>query len=234
MNDTKTIVFDLDGTLVDSARDLVPALNRTIAQDGLAPIAHNQVGHLVGKGAMAMIARAYELHDKTLGEDRHKQLLGVFLAEYEAHIADETVYFDGALQALDALADRGWLLAICTNKYEHLARRLIDQLGGGERFGAITGGDTFDVKKPDPKHIVETVRYAGGNPSSAIMVGDSHNDIDAAIAAGWPSIAVTFGYSDRPVETLGASAMINHFNALEEAVDSISQALSEAKLSKGQ
>ena len=218
----RIIVFDLDGTLVDSARDLVPALNRTIARDGLPPVPHDEVGHFVGKGAMAMIARAFDYHGRPLSKDRQKELLAHYLEDYETHIADETVYFDGVMDALDTLEADGWRFAICTNKFKHLARKLIGAIGGGDRFAAITGGDTFDFKKPDPAHIVETVRLAGGDPARAVMVGDSNNDIDAAIAAGWPSIAVTFGYSDRPVEELGATTLLNHFSELPEAAHTLS------------
>ncbi len=214
----RIIVFDLDGTLVDSMRDLVPALNRTIAIDGLPAIDFADVGHIVGKGAMAMIARAFDFHNASLSAERQKDLLHIFLKEYEARIADETMYFDGVMQALDMLAVDGWRFAICTNKFEGLARKLIAQIGGGDRFAAITGGNTFETKKPDPAHIVKTVELAGGDPAKAIMVGDSNNDIDAAIAAGISSVAVTFGYSDRPVEKLGATVIINHFNELPDAI----------------
>lgn len=223
MSSDRIIVFDLDGTLVDSMRDLVPALNRTIALDDLPPIAFEDVGHFVGKGAMAMIGRAFEHYGKPVSMGRQKELLGVFLEEYEAHIADATVYFDGVTEALDILESEGWRFAICTNKFEHLARKLMAEIGGAERFAAITGGDTFELKKPDPAHIVETVKLAGGDPEKAIMVGDSNNDIDAATAAGIPSIAVNFGYSDRPVKELGASTIIFNFKELIGAVRSISQ-----------
>ena len=170
-----------------------------------------------------MIGRAFEHYGKPVSMGRQKELLGVFLEEYEAHIADATVYFDGVTEALDILESEGWRFAICTNKFEHLARKLMAEIGGAERFAAITGGDTFELKKPDPAHIVETVKLAGGDPEKAIMVGDSNNDIDAATAAGIPSIAVNFGYSDRPVKELGASTIIFNFKELIGAVRSISQ-----------
>ncbi len=219
----RMLVFDLDGTLVDSARDLVPALNRTIAADGIPEIGFGEVGHIVGKGAMAMIARAFEFHGVALDSQRHKELLAIFLDEYEGHIAEETVYFDGVMEALDMLATEGWRFAICTNKYEHLAHKLIMQIGGGERFAAIAGGDTFETRKPDPAHIIKTIELAAGDPVKSIMIGDSNNDIDAAVAAGIPSIAVSFGYSDRPVEDLGASLVIDSFSCLPNAVRTLDQ-----------
>ncbi|MEM9732992.1 MAG: HAD-IA family hydrolase [Pseudomonadota bacterium] len=217
----KIVIFDLDGTLVDSVRDLVPALNRTTALDGLPPISIEHVGSIVGKGALKMIERAFAFHDQPLTEARQKELLGHFLEFYEANIANETVYFDGCLAALDALAADGWQLAICTNKYAHLAERLMAELGGRDRFAALTGGDSFDVKKPDQFHIMETARLAGCDPARAIMVGDSINDIEAARRAPMPSIAVDFGYTDIPVADLGADTIISHFDALPDAVEAL-------------
>ncbi len=214
-----TIVFDLDGTLVDSNRDLVPALNRTTAIDGLPPIERAQVGHVVGKGALAMISRAFAFHGVELPNGRAQELLPHFLTFYERHIADETVFFDGALRAMDELQRRGWIVAICTNKYEHLARKLIGLLDTPSRYAAITGGDTFDFKKPDPRHITETIALAGGNPTCAVMVGDSINDIDAAKSASLPVIAVDFGYTDIPVSELGPDIIISHFDDLVNAAE---------------
>ncbi|MEL6504434.1 MAG: HAD-IA family hydrolase [Pseudomonadota bacterium] len=214
----KIVIFDLDGTLVDSVRDLVPALNRTTALDGLPPISIDHVGAIVGKGALKMIERAFAFHNRPLHPARQKELLAHFLETYEAHIADETVYFNGCLKALDDLASSGWGLAICTNKYAHLAQKLLETIGGRERFAALTGGDSFGVKKPDPFHIMETARLAGCNPDRAIMVGDSINDIEAARRAPMPSIAVDFGYTDIPVTDLGADIIISHFDELPAAV----------------
>lgn len=220
---SKIVIFDLDGTLVDSVRDLVPALNRTTALDGLPPISIDHVGAIVGKGALKMIERAFAFHDHPLTAERRDELLPVFLEHYEAHIADETVYFEGCLAALDVLASDGWALAVCTNKYAGLAERLLDELGGRHRFAALTGGDSFNVKKPNPFHIVETARLAKADPARAIMVGDSINDIEAARRANMPSIAVDFGYTDIPVAELGANRIISHFNALPDAVSELSQ-----------
>ncbi|MEM8750261.1 MAG: HAD-IA family hydrolase [Pseudomonadota bacterium] len=209
--ESPTIVFDLDGTLVDSVLDLLPCLNHTIATDGLSPLTRSDIGQVVGKGAMEMIRRAYALQNRTLEAEHHKRLLGVFLAEYETHTARHTVFFDHALESLDQFAADGWKIAVCTNKYEYLARKLLDALGTTHRFHAITGGDTFDFKKPDPRHIVETVRQADGSPQRAVMVGDSINDIEAAKRAGIPVIAVDFGYTDVPVRELGPDIVLSHF-----------------------
>ena len=209
---SKTIVFDLDGTLVDSVRDLLPALNNAIASEGLSPISIDDVGQIVGQGALKMIERAFDLNEAALSVETRSRLLDMFLAHYEANIATNTVFFDGCLDVLDQLSSDGWLLAVCTNKYEHLARKLLDEMGETSRFAAITGGDTFEVKKPDPAHIVGTVERAGGELAKTIMVGDSINDIAAAQAAGVLSIGIEFGYTDIPVTEMGATTTISHFN----------------------
>lgn len=214
VSQNRAVIFDLDGTLVDSKRDLVPTLNRVIAHDGVPPIPMEEVAHVVGQGAMAMIARAFAFHKTSLDPTRHKELLKLYLDDYEKHLADETVYFDGAVEAMDALARAGWQLHVCTNKFERFARKLLAALGGSDRFGVITGGDTFAVKKPDPGHLTETARLASVDPGRCIMVGDSINDIAAAKAAEMPVIAVDFGYSDVPAELLGADAVISSFAEL--------------------
>ena len=173
---------------------------------------------VVGKGAMVMISRAFELHGRQLDPDTHKQLLSLFLAYYEAHIADETIFYDDCLIALDTLATKGWQLAVCTNKFEHLARKLLAQLNATDRFCAITGGDTFDVKKPDPGHLIQTLGLCGGTRDRAIMVGDSTNDIIAAHKANIPSIGVDFGYCDVAPADMGADALIDGFDKLDAAV----------------
>ncbi len=218
---TKTLVFDLDGTLVDSVRDLVPALNRTTAIDGLPPVSQAEVGPIVGQGASKMMELAFQLHKRPLSKSRHQELFSIFLENYEAHIADETIFYDGVLEALDGLASENWRFAICTNKYERFARKLLRELGETERFPVVTGGDTFSFKKPDPAHILETVKLAGGDPSRSIMVGDSINDIVAAKAANVSTIAVDFGYTDIPVSEMKPDAIISHFSELPEIVNTM-------------
>jgi len=208
------LVFDLDGTLVDSNRDLIPALNHVIALDGVSPVSLDAVGHVVGKGVLEMLNKAYQLAGRRLSDQRRRELLPVYLEYYSTHIADHTVFYEGALASLDDLSSRGWRFAICTNKYEYLARMLLDELGELDRFAAIAGGDTFAFKKPDGRHILETIALAGGSPSRSIMVGDSVNDTAAAQDAGIPVIAVDFGYSDVPVKQLGAQPVISHFDTL--------------------
>ncbi len=210
----KTLVLDLDGTLADTRLDLIPALNRTIATEGLSPVPMDKIGHFVGHGAKAMIAKSYEHYGQDLDISLHEQLFEIFLADYSDNIANETVLFEGVLESLDQFFSGGWKIAICTNKTEHLAVRLMEVLELADRFVTITGGDTFDFKKPDPRHLTETISLAGGIPQASVMVGDSETDIKTAKAADIPVIAVDFGYSERPVAEYSPDRLISHYNEL--------------------
>jgi phosphoglycolate phosphatase len=149
------------------------------------------------------------------------RLFRVFLDHYAAHIADESRPFPGLVAALDRFADRGWSLAVCTNKLEYLSRLLVEALGLSPRFAALTGGDTFAFKKPDARHLLETIARAGGDPRHAVMVGDSATDIDTARNAGVPVVAVDFGYTSVPVSELGPDRVISHFDELWDAVSAL-------------
>lgn len=214
-----TLVFDLDGTLADTIRDLIPALNRTTKQCGLEPIAMADVGHVVGHGAKAMIQKAFNFHNRELPEAMLEELFLSFLDDYEKNICEETVLFDGVLDALSAFEADGWRLAVCTNKWENHAVKLLKQLDLFDRFAAITGGDTFPIRKPDPEHILKTIEMAGGTADRAIMVGDSITDISAAKSGKIPVIAVNFGYSETPVEDLAPDHTISHYNQLRAAAE---------------
>ena len=213
-----TIVFDLDGTLVDTAPDLVASLNHTIAIHDLAPVGYGDLTHLVGQGARVMIARAFALRGVPLDDAQLPALLERFINHYKSGMPGESRPYPGLVAALERLAAEGFTLAVCTNKMEELARPLIEKLGLTHHFAAITGGDTFAVRKPDAGHLTGTIEKAGGNPRRALMIGDSVNDILAARNAGIPSVAVPFGYSDPPIESLGASRIINHFDELTVAL----------------
>ena len=209
-----TVVFDLDGTLVDTAPDLVASLNHTIAARGLAPVTYEDLTHLVGHGARAMIERAFRLRSHPLDENELPDMLDRFIEHYLAHMPGESRPYPGLLDALDRLRSAGMRLAVCTNKMESLARPLIEGLGMSRYFTAITGGDTFAVRKPFAEHLTGTVRLAGGEISRTVMVGDSLNDLKVAVNAGVPSIGVPFGYSDVPIQTLDPTVLIGHFDEL--------------------
>ena len=212
------IIFDLDGTLAHTAPDLLATLNRIIAPLGLSPVSNFQVGQLVGHGAKAMIARAFDLNDHPLSEPLHDRLFKEFIKDYGKNIAVETQLYDQALEAMNTLETQGYTFCVCTNKTEMLARKLLQELNLTHRMKAITGGDSFDFRKPDERHLLETIRLAGGEPDRTIMIGDSISDIDAAKNAKIPVIGVSFGYSDVPVHELHPDIVIDHFNELPDAV----------------
>lgn len=220
-----TLVLDLDGTLVDTAPDLLATLNFVLASERLPPVSPNQVRSMTGAGARALLERGLAASGVVADPMRLDALFVQFIDYYSAHIADHSRPFPGALQALDRLTDAGWRLAVCTNKLEGLARNLLDTLELTPRFAAIAGGDTFAFRKPDPRHIIETVRLAGGEPALAVMVGDSAADIDAAKAGSIPCVGMTFGYTDIPVAQLGPDVVLDHFNGLFDAVTSLKPAL---------
>ena len=219
MPERPLIIFDLDGTLVASHLDLIPALNAATATVDLPPVPMEAVGQIVGQGAKAMLAKAFDYHATAIPGGMADILFDKFLEHYEDHIADKTEFFPNCLEALDELASDGFELAICTNKLESLAKKLLHDLGETERFAAIVGGDTYPVKKPNPAHMTNLAEGLGHKAEQCIMVGDSINDIAAAQAASIASIAVTFGYSDRPVADLGADIMIDDFAQLVGAVN---------------
>lgn len=217
MDFPETIVFDLDGTLVDTAPDLTASLNYVLASFGRPQVDAVTVRHLVGHGARALIERGLALSGG--GTDAEMAAaLPRFLEYYAANIAVGSRAFDGAEAALDALAARGTVLAICTNKPAALSRALIASLGWETRFAANVGGDSLDVRKPDPRHVLATIAAAGGDRDRAVFVGDSIVDVAAARAARVPVVAVSFGFADRPVGELGADAVIDHFDALLPAI----------------
>lgn len=209
-----TLVFDLDGTLADTASDLIGTLNVLLKREGLAALAPQDARALVGAGARALIERGFALRRAPLPPDGLDRLVMDFLAHYEAHIADETRLFPGARTALARFRDAGFRLAICTNKPEGLARLLLDRLAVAHLFDAICGRGSFAVHKPDPQMLNLTILAAGGDPARAIMIGDSRTDVDTARNAGTPVIAVDFGYTDTPVTLLEPDLVISHFDEL--------------------
>ena len=212
-----TLVFDLDGTLAETAPDLIDALNHVLAEDGIGPVPLDAARALVGAGARALIERGYALGGRALAKERLDAQFAEFLKFYNAHIADKSTLFPGVEACLDRCRAEGWTLAVCTNKLEHSSNLLLERLGVRHRFAFVCGQDTFGIAKPDPKPLVETVRSAGGQISSSLMIGDSVTDIRTARAAGMPVIAVDFGYTDIPVAQLGPDRVISHFDELFEA-----------------
>jgi len=214
-------VFDLDGTLADTAHDLVATLNVILGQEGVRALPLDQARDLIGAGGRVLLQRGFEAAGLELAPSRLDDLYRRFLVHYGENICRETRLFPGVVAALDRLEADGFALAICTNKIEAHSVALLKALGIADRFGAICGRDTFPYFKPDPRHLTLTVERAGGDPRRAVMVGDSRSDIAAAKAAGIPVVAVTFGYTEVPVQELRPEAVIDHFDQLFGAIQGL-------------
>ncbi|MBN9072423.1 MAG: phosphoglycolate phosphatase [Rhizobiales bacterium] len=208
------LVFDLDGTLIDTAPDLLDSLNHSLSEGGIPPVASEGFNAFVSHGGLVMIEKAFAAQNKALTVERKQAFFRTFLDHYAAGIPGRSQPYPGVLAAMDRFAEAGYVFAICTNKHFANARALIDALGLAPRFAALTGQDTFAFRKPDPRHLVETIRLADGDPSQAVMIGDSQTDIDTAKAAGIPVVAVDFGYTDRHVREFEPSAVISHYDSL--------------------
>ena len=213
-----TLVFDLDGTLVDTAQDLVATLNVILDREGLAALPFDDAVSMVGHGARVLIERGLAANGVTREAAIIDRLFDDYIEHYSDHLADLSRPYPGLVAALDGFAAKGWILAVCTNKLEHLSLQLLSRLALDDRFAAICGADTFLARKPDPIALTETIRRAGGSPEAALMVGDSKTDIDTAKAAAIPVIAVDFGYTPIPVDQLGPDAIISHYDELADAV----------------
>lgn len=213
-----TVVFDLDGTLVETAPDLVRATNHIMGLAGLSPVPAASIRPAISFGARVMIETGFKLHGRVPDPTETDRLLRHFLDYYADNIAVDSHAYPGLEIALEGLAAKGAQFAVCTNKQEKLSRKLLDALGLSRHFKALAGRDTFPVYKPDPGHLTGVIRQAGGDPGRAIMVGDSETDIKTARAAGIPVIGVPFGYTDVPMRDLGPDKVIEHYRELAAAV----------------
>lgn len=219
----KAILFDLDGTLVDTAPDLAAATDYALDRAGRPAIGLDAVRSMVGDGARALLEKGFRASGGMPEPDRFEIAFKDFLIYYERHLADTSRPFPGVVTCLAALAERDYALAVCTNKPEGFSRNLLGQLGLSDFFGAVVGGDSLLVRKPDPGHIHGTLdRLMGGKPGPAFdwaaMVGDSANDVNAAKAAGLPCVVVSFGYTQIAPHQLGGDRLIDHFAELPDAI----------------
>lgn len=221
MTPPRIVVFDLDGTLVDTAPDLINALNHVLDREGLPPVPLASARNMIGAGARKLIERGLEVEGRAVTVGELDRMTGDFIGYYTDHIADESRPFDGLEMALDDLESRGYRFAVCTNKLEWLSKLLLERLGMTSRFAAICGADTFGVAKPDPAVLHQTIARAGGLSSASIMVGDSGTDIGTARRAGVPVVGVSFGYTDVPLADLKPDRLIGHMKELPEAVESL-------------
>ncbi len=212
------ILFDLDGTLMDTAPDLAASMNFVLQQNGRREVPAEDVRNMVGRGARVLIERGMAVTGEPATEPELDQLFDQFLDYYLDHIADHSVVFPAVEDTLKKLKDAGAILAVCTNKPEGASIKLLKEFDLDGYFSAIVGGDSLPMRKPEPGHILGTIEKMGGVATAAVMVGDSANDIDAAIAAGIPVIGVPFGYTPIPIHDLGANVVVDHFDDMIEAL----------------
>lgn len=212
-----TIAFDLDGTLVDTAPDLVGALNTILAQEGLPPLPFADVRLMVGRGARALLERGFTAAGQPLDALTAPALVERFIAVYLGRIAHESAPFPGVVEVLAQLRQAGAKLVVCTNKLTHLSVALLDALDLTQAFDAVIGADLAPAPKPDPSHVLAAIAAVGGDPDRAVMVGDSINDALSAVRAGVPALMVSFGYTEEPVETLGGDLVIHSFLDVPQA-----------------
>lgn len=207
----EALIFDLDGTLVDTAPDLHAATNHVLAQIGRRPVSMDELRAFVGHGAMNLIQRGVAATGDALDDATLKRLHQEFLDYYGENIAVHSRLFDGLPALLAQAQSHGLKLGVCTNKVERLSHKLLRDIGIDALFGSVVGGDTLPVMKPDPAPLQEAARRLGVDPARSMMVGDSETDIRTAQAAGVPVLAVTFGYTAQPVETFNPTHVISHY-----------------------
>lgn len=213
-----TIVFDLDGTLVDSAPDLVASLNIILAQEGLRALPLERARKFVGRGGRVLIRLGLEAQGASVSDARLEEMFSAYLAEYEKHLSDATLPYPGVEAALERLVAAGHTLAVCTNKYEKPARMLLRDLALTDKFAAIVGADTFEVSKPTGAVLRLIAERTGGDAARMIMVGDTATDIDTARNAGVPVVCVDFGYSPEAIAELAPDAVMGHFDQLDAII----------------
>lgn len=218
MSPAPAILFDLDGTLVDTAPDLAASMNVLLTRRGRPELPLDHVRHMVGRGAGALMERAMAATGEPAAAGEIDGMYDEFIEHYGEHIADTSRPFPGVPEALARLEGAGCAMGVCTNKPGQASVKLLDILDLSRYFETVVGGDTLAVRKPDPEHVLETMRRAGGHPDATVMVGDSQTDVAASRAAGIPVIAVSFGYTPEPVATFGPDRLIDHFDELDDAL----------------
>ena len=211
-------VFDLDGTLADSAPDLLASLDATLKLHGFPPLGDSGTRAGIGHGARHLIEHGLKTHGLAVDIAQLDRMHRDFLVHYEANICVASRLYPGTMAMLDRLDSAGWTLAVCTNKTEALSRRLLRALGIAERFSAICGGDTFAAPKPDPVHLLGTIDAAGGRAPHSVMIGDSATDLDAARNAGVPFVGMSYGYTPVAMAQLQPDVLLDSLDALTPPV----------------
>lgn len=217
----ETLIFDLDGTLVDSAPDLAAAINRVLSEEDQAELSLGAVIDLIGDGAPSLVARAFGHDVRQPPSERLLALQQRFITHYTADIATLTRPYDGVEETLDGLAAEGYRLAICTNKPGEPARDLLRRLDLGRYFSVVVGGDEAPVKKPDPSHVRAVMAALGSTAADTAMIGDSRHDVSAGRAAGAATVAVSYGYAGGGIRRAEADIVIERFDALPDALEQL-------------
>ena len=216
-----TVIYDLDGTLIDSAKDMQVAVSRVLADHGLAPVTEDDVRLFMGQGSKVTMNKAFTKYGRQLDDTALSAVTREFVRYYEADPVSHTSAFAGVPEVVARFARLGLKQGVCTNKFERPSRMILEHLKLMPPISDVAGADTFPVRKPDPKHILMLLERMGGAPGRTVMVGDSIHDVEAAHGAGLPAVLVSWGYTDRPASELGAEAVIQTFGGLPEALQQI-------------
>jgi phosphoglycolate phosphatase len=211
-------VFDLDGTLVHTAADLVGSLNHALDIHGYTKADYAELAPFAGTGGRGMLKQYCQLREMSLDEPEILNVINAFLAHYEVSIPGKSIVYEGAIELVLALRDSGYKTAVCTNKPQKLADLLLGKLEISKHFDAVCGADFFAFRKPNPRHLFETIKVAGGDQSRAIMFGDSQTDFDTANAASIPVVGVDFGYSPVPITNFKITKIISHYSEMNVAI----------------
>jgi len=216
-------IFDLDGTLADTAEDLLNAANAALAPHRLPQLSLDQDRSFAGRGGRSMIRRSLEKAgldpDAPAQVTMTNRLYPELLEAYSDGLAVHTYLFEGVESCLDMLEHQGWALGVCTNKPEAMALRVLEALGVLDRFGAVLGADTLPIRKPDPVHLQETARRCGADPVRSVLVGDTLTDLQTAQAAQVPCVLTTFGFAAQPLVDLEADAVVSHFSQVPDVLE---------------
>ncbi|HSI02073.1 MAG TPA: HAD-IA family hydrolase [Reyranella sp.] len=214
-----TVIYDLDGTLIDSAKDMQVAVSKVLADHGLAPVTEDDVRNYMGQGSKVTMGKAFAKYGRSLDDATLSAVTAEFVRYYEADPVSHTSAFDGVFDVVIRFDRLGLKQGVCTNKFERPSRMILEHLKLMPPIADLAGADTFPVRKPDPRHILMLVERMGRSPDRAVMVGDSIHDVHAAHAAGLPAVLVSWGYTETPASELGAEAVIERFDALPAALE---------------
>ena len=217
----QTVIYDLDGTLIDSAKDMQVAVSNVLADHGLPAVTEDDVRFFMGQGSKVTMGKAFSKYGEALDEAALTAATREFVRYYEADPVSNTVAFDGVADVVAHFARLGLKQGVCTNKFEKPSRMILEHLKLMPPIADVAGADTFPVRKPDPRHILMLVERMGGDPRRTVMIGDSIHDVDAAHGAGLPAVLVSWGYTIKPASELGAEAVIQKFGTLPEALAEI-------------